>query len=41
MPKPRDNRLRIFPDREAAAKVAEECRTVRSPRWCPTPSRAA
>ena len=35
MPKARDNRLRIFPDREAAAKVAEECRTVRSPKVVP------
>ncbi|MDD9991539.1 MAG: hypothetical protein OXP75_07050 [Rhodospirillales bacterium] len=29
MPKPHDNRLSIFPDREAAAEAAEKCRTER------------
>ena len=35
MPKARDNRLRIFPDRRAAAQAAEECRTVRFPKVVP------
>ena len=35
MPKPRDNRLRIFPDRQAAAKAAGECRTARFPKVVP------
>ena len=35
MPKARDNRLRIFPDRQAAAAAAEECRTDRFPKVVP------
>ena len=35
MPKARDNRLRIFPDRRAAAEAAEECRTARFPKVVP------
>ena len=35
MPKPRSNRLRIFPDREAAAETAEQCRTERFPKVVP------
>ncbi len=35
MPKPHDNRLRIFPDREAAAEAAGECRTARFPKVVP------
>ena len=35
MPKARDNRLRIFPDRKAATEVAEECRTARFPKVVP------
>ena len=35
MPKTRDNRLRIFPDRRAAAAAAEECRTARFPKVVP------
>ena len=35
MPKARDNRLRIFPDRRAAAEAAEECRTQRFPKVVP------
>ena len=35
MPKARDNRLRIFPDRQAAAEAAEECRTERFPKVVP------
>ena len=35
MPKTRDNRLRIFPDRQAAAAAAEECRTARFPKVLP------
>ena len=35
MPKARNNRLRIFPDRHAAAEAAEECRTERFPKVVP------
>ena len=35
MRKTRDNRLRIFTDRHAAAEVAEECRTERFPKVVP------
>ena len=35
MPKARDNRLRIFPDRRTAAAIAEECRTERFPKVVP------
>ena len=35
MPKVRNNRLRIFPDRRAAAEAAGECRTVRFPKLVP------
>ena len=31
----RDNRLRIFPDRQAAAAAAGECRTDRFPKVVP------
>ena len=35
MPKPRDNRLRLFPDRRAAAQAAGERRSARFPRVVP------
>ena len=35
MPKARDNRLRNFPDREAAAAAAGECRTEKFPKVVP------
>ena len=35
MPKARDNRLRTFPDREATAEAAKECRTERFPKVVP------
>ena len=35
MPNARGNRLRIFPDREAAAATAGECRTERFPEAVP------
>ena len=35
MPKARDNRLRIFPDRHAAAEAAEERSTIRFPKVVP------
>ena len=35
MPKARDNRLRTFPDRRAAAEAARECRTARFPKVVP------
>ena len=35
MPKARDHRLRVFPDREAAAADAGECRTERFPKVVP------
>ena len=35
MPEARDNRLRIFPDRQAAAEAAGECRTGRFPKVVP------
>ena len=32
VPAPRHNRLRIFPDRHAAAAAAQQCRTPRFPK---------
>ena len=35
MPRTRNARLRIYPDRQAAAAAAEECRTKRFPKVVP------
>ena len=35
MPRTRNDRLRIFPDRQAAAAAAQECRTKRFPKVVP------
>ena len=32
MPRQRNNRLRIFPDRQSAAVAAQQCRTPRFPK---------
>ena len=35
MPRSRDSRLRIFPDRHAATEAAAQCRTARFPKVVP------